>query len=123
MNIYLSWLVTILYYIAWPIYWLLYAIVIVLLFILRPIFFLILYLLQPIAYLGAFIGYLAQLPYYFLKRFEVSHPLFEIVDQSLIMADGLCFPRCGWLGRSSVWSGLALLDAVFDQDTAITSTT
>lgn len=72
MNIYLSWLVTILYYIAWPIYWLLYAIIIVLLFILKPIFFLILYLLQPVVYLGAFIIYVAQLPYHFLKRFEVS---------------------------------------------------
>jgi len=72
MNIYLSWLYTILYCIGYPIYWILYAIVIVLFYLLKPIFFLILYLLQPVVYLGAFIAYVAQLPYHFLKRFEVS---------------------------------------------------
>jgi len=76
MKIYLSWLYTILYCIAYPVYWILYVIAIALLYVLRPIFFLIVYLLQPVVYLGAFIAYMAQLPYHFLKRFEVMNSVF-----------------------------------------------
>jgi len=72
MNIYLAWTLTVLYWIGLPIYWLLYVILIALLFILKPLFSILLFLLQPVFYLGAFIAYIAALPYHFLKRFEVQ---------------------------------------------------
>lgn len=73
MNIYLDWTLTVLYWIALPIYWVLYVILIALLFVLKPLYSILLFLLQPVFYLGAFIAYVAALPYHFLKRFETLY--------------------------------------------------
>lgn len=71
MDIYTAWILTILYWIVYPIYTLLYYIILALLFILTPILRIILFILQPLFYFLNLLANCITAPFYFLARFEV----------------------------------------------------
>lgn len=71
MNIYLAWVLIILYWIVYPIYLVLYYIALGILLVLWPVSRVLLFLFQPVAYFGHFVGKCIAAPFYFLQRFEV----------------------------------------------------
>lgn len=74
MNVYLDWILTILYWIVWPIILVLYYIAIVPLYILQPILALLLLVATPFIHLGTFLGQCITWPFRFAGRFEVTFP-------------------------------------------------
>ncbi|KAG8623621.1 hypothetical protein KVT40_008597 [Elsinoe batatas] len=77
MNQYLALTITILYWLLFPVYWIVYFIVQALLatvlFFVHPIYSVILFLLQPVIFVGVFISQVAYLPIDIFKRFETLY--------------------------------------------------
>ena len=82
MNIYLAWAITILYGIAYPIYYILYWIYLGLAFIIQPLCAVLLVVLQPVIYLAFFLWSCLSWPLRFAARFEASRPLDLVLSRS-----------------------------------------
>ncbi|CAD0014515.1 unnamed protein product [Aureobasidium pullulans] len=75
MNIYVSWLLTGLYYLIYPVYFLLSFVALCLKALLSPITSALLFLLQPVVLFGQLLAYCTFAPFRFLQRFEVIYPI------------------------------------------------
>ncbi|THX25022.1 hypothetical protein D6C92_08717 [Aureobasidium pullulans] len=75
MNIYVSWLLTGLYYLIYPVYFLLSFVALCLKALLSPITSALLFLLQPVVLFGQLLAYCTFAPFRFLQRFEVIYPM------------------------------------------------
>ncbi|KAF4547173.1 Hypothetical protein D9617_54g000070 [Elsinoe fawcettii] len=77
MNPYLALVITILYWILYPIYWVIYYVLVallnVVLFFVNPVYSVILFLLQPVIFVGVFISQLAYLPIDLITRLETIY--------------------------------------------------
>lgn len=71
MNIYLDWLLTILWYICWPFGILVFYLVTFVLTVLKLLYWPIAFVLQPVVFLGRFIAACIALPFKALVRLEV----------------------------------------------------
>lgn len=72
MNIVFAWILTILYWIVWPVIIILYYIVTALVTTLKLLYWPIGFILQPVVYLGRFILACLALPIRALIKLEVS---------------------------------------------------
>ncbi|KEQ80509.1 hypothetical protein M438DRAFT_348737 [Aureobasidium pullulans EXF-150] len=73
MNIYVSWLLTGLYYLIYPVYFLLSFVALCLKALLSPITSALLFLLQPVVLFGQLLAYCTFAPFRFLQRFETIY--------------------------------------------------
>ncbi|CAD0090641.1 unnamed protein product [Aureobasidium vineae] len=73
MNPYVSWSLTALYYLIYPIYFLLAFIALTLKTLLSPITSLLLFLLQPLVLFTQLLAYCALVPLRFLQKFETIY--------------------------------------------------
>jgi hypothetical protein len=72
MNIYVSWSLTGLYYLVYPVYFLLYFITLTLKTLLTPLSSVLLFILQPLFLFARLLVYCIVAPFHFLARFEVN---------------------------------------------------
>jgi hypothetical protein len=75
MNPYVSWSLTALYYLIYPVYFLLCFIALTLKALLSPITSLLLFLLQPLVLFAQLLGTCALVPLRLLQKFEVIYPM------------------------------------------------
>lgn len=75
MNPYVSWSLAALYYLIYPVYFLLYFIALALKTLLSPVTSLLLFLLQPLLLFAQLLAYCALIPLRFLQKFEVIYPI------------------------------------------------
>ncbi|KAH0344798.1 hypothetical protein KCU81_g4731, partial [Aureobasidium melanogenum] len=73
MNPYVSWSLAALYYLIYPVYFLLCSIAIILNTLLSPITSLLLFLLQPLVLFAQLLAYCALVPLRFLQKFETIY--------------------------------------------------
>ncbi|KAH0377566.1 hypothetical protein KCU92_g9180, partial [Aureobasidium melanogenum] len=75
MNPYVSWSLAALYYLIYPVYFLLCFIALTVKTLLSPITSLLLFLLQPLVLFAQLLAYCALIPLRFLQKFEVIYPM------------------------------------------------
>lgn len=100
MNIYLAALLSVLYWIIYPIYLLFYYVAYVIYIILAPISRVVLFILQPLFFFIRLVGNCITAPFYFLARFEVhvmNHPHLRVLTSP---QDNLHISWCCLIDRS-----------------------
>lgn len=75
MNVYASLCLTGLYYILYPIYFVVYLLALTANALLSPLANVLLFLLQPLILFSKLLGFCALAPFRFLQRFEVIYPI------------------------------------------------
>jgi len=93
MNIYLAVTITVLWYIGYPIAFVLYYAAHAIIFILRTLYRPVAFLLQPLIYLGRFILACLIVPFALLAKFEVSRRIARVLTHTDQATDAVHLPR------------------------------
>lgn len=111
MNKYLAGTLTVLFWIAWPIYIIIYYLAIAIFAILKILYWPIAFILQPVVYLFRFIAACLALPFRALVKLEVSDLNVDICIVSYLIIftpASVQLPGSCGTGRPARWTGTLL---------------